>query len=214
MAKRSKSKLVKLGRAVSPKGIAAWAYLTEPAEGYGGGDDEHKITVFLKKKADDFAPFLAKLNEARKALAKEKGCKPSDITLPLKQAKEKQAELEGVEVGDPYIEFKSKPREKNGNIIPIPVVGADAKKTDTDVWGGDIVRVQCNLSGWEMPSPKGMTYGIKAYLSGVQLLKSNRSSGGGTDLFDADEAFAAEEGSDDLDLDSLEDEDFDFDAEE
>jgi len=207
MAKR-KNTMVKLGRAVSPKGIAAWAYLNEPAEGYAGGAEQQKITVFFDPKDEDFKKFGTVLTKARKKMAEEKGCKPTDIDLPLKQATEKIVEkVEGIKVGQPFIEFKTKPREKNGVVVPVPVVGADAKPTDQEVWGGDLVRVQCNLSGWEMPSPRGNSYGIKAYLSGVQLLKSNRSAGNGTDMFDAEAAFADDgEDSDGLDLDALDDE--------
>lgn len=188
MAKRQrnavKAEVSKLGKAVTPKGIAAWAYLNEPAEGLDR--DRQKITLFLTKTDPELKEFLKKLTAARDTFAKECGVKVESIAFPVKLATEKEtSKIKGIDLGTPFIEFNTNPREKNGVVVPVPVVGADAKPTDTEVWGGDIVRVQCSIAGWKNAGK----YGLKCYLNGVQLLQSNRQGGSGTDMFNADEAF-------------------------
>lgn len=193
MAKRSKgglkAEITKYGRAVSPKGIAAWAYLDDPAENMDG-KLKQKITVFFKKDDPEFQAFLKQLVETEKEHASATG-KVAGMPSCLKIATAKDLEkVPGIAVGDPFVEFSTNPREaKDGTVKPVPVVGANAQPTSEQVWMGDIVRVQCNIAGWEQPTKRG----IKCYLSGVQLLKSNKKGGSGIDMFAADAAFAQAE---------------------
>lgn len=193
MAKRTKggvkAEVTKIGKAVSPKGIVAWAFLDKPAEGLDR--DKHKITLFFDKADPEFKAFYKQLQESEAIAAKEAGSQPAATPSCVKAVTEKEmAKVKGVKIGDPFVEFSSAPREdKKGEIIPVPVVGPDAKATDKTVWGGDIARVQCSICGWTQPGKRG----LKCYLNGVQLLKSNNQGGSGTDMFSADSAFAVDE---------------------
>lgn len=201
-----KAEITKLGRAITPKGFAAWAYLTEPAAGLDR--DRQKITVFMKKDDPEFQTFLKTVLAARDKFAQEAGVKAENIGLPIKTATEKELEktskrISDLALGDPFMEFNTSPREKDGQVIPIPVVGTDAKPTNKDVWMGDTVRVQTSLVGWKNAGK----FGVKGYLQGVQLLVSTSTGGSGTDMFAAAERLETAEFTpateSNLDLESL-----------
>ncbi len=170
----AKTASIKDGRVRTPRGIAAFAYLTKPDTSYD--KCRHRITLFFEKKDPEFKAFVKTL----KALAKSVGMPASK--LPLKLANEKLSETCNVPVGTPHIEFASNTQEGGD---PLPIFNARGQVDGTlDVWGGDLVRVETSFSTWEL---SGKT-GIKGYLNAVQLLQSN---GGGR--ADAGSSFETEE---------------------
>ncbi|MCK5643596.1 MAG: hypothetical protein KAJ19_22545, partial [Gammaproteobacteria bacterium] len=82
---------------------------------------------------------------------------------------------------------------------------------DVFVYGGDIVRVEANVSGWELPSGVG----VKMYLNAVQLLKSNWKGGAGNAFAQEDEFLGEDADPEaDEDLDDETEEPFEADEEE
>lgn len=199
---------------ITPDGVAAFAYLDEPDEAFN--KVKHRITVFFDAKCAKFKKFvtlLKKLNKGWLVSQGEKVTGAGPIPGCIKKADEKMAETCGVAVGTPYIQFASTPREDDeGNVIPVPVVGANGKKTKLKVFGTDLVCVETTVAGYK--TPQGI--GITCYLNGVQLLEKRYKGGGGggtsfgvrddylSDDEDDDESFDPEEG----DADEEEHDDF------
>lgn len=209
MAKKIKAALkadiTKLTTLVTPKGIGAWAYLDKVAEGIDR--DKQKITVFFDPTDPEFINFGKKLIELDAEGAALTGAKAPSVPSCLKRATEKEAsKVAGVTVGQPYMEFSTNPRfDKAGELIPIPVAGPDAKPTEDPVWSGDIVRVQTAISNWSQTGKRG----LKGYLNGVQLLKSNRTGGNGLSMFSVDETFLQNDETSNPDLSALDSSDND-----
>jgi hypothetical protein len=175
--KKNDNVLTRLGKIRTPKGTAAFAFLGKPDNSFG--KPRYRINVFFDKADPEFKEFITKLKALNVEFGKSKGRKPNPI--PVKLTNEKLAGTVNLPVGTPFIEMTSKYDE---NSKPIPVFDASAEKIDTYVYGGDIVRAEGNVSGWELPAGVG----IKVYLGAVQLLQSNWKGGKGAS-FEAEEEF-------------------------
>lgn len=221
-AKTARAKLTNLKTLVSPDGIAAYPRLTKPHDPFGKGD-RFEITVFFDKtdtNYTNFAKVLAELqhkfrSDIGKVLGRSKKRAPATC---IKVADEKMVKKLGVELGQPYIQFVTKPQQDdNGNVIPIPVIGPDGRRIRKPVYGTDLVAVEGNVVGWETSQGTG----LKIYLGAVQILQSNwrKEAGAGFGVRDEyvkddedenidapDEAGLEEE---DIDLEDEEDEDLD-----
>lgn len=214
MAKRSntKAEITKIKKVRTPRCVAAFAYLTKPDDSFG--KERHRITcVFQDAKNDPEAKkFIADLVEMNNTFRKEHGKKPEKCPSCLKKADEKQAKLFGCDVGTLYMEFESNVTAEHDG--PIPRFNAAGEEdTGLTVYGGDIVRVEAQMCGWELPSGLG----IKGYLRAVQLLKSNFSGGSGS-TFEVEEDYLTDDEDGDGpeaegDFDNLEEE-APFEAEE
>ena len=166
MAKRRKSTTNKTevyGKAqVSPTGISMWSYLNEPAEARDGMAEKYKVALFFL--TDD--PVFKKFEKLVQAAMKKHGATEDS---PIKAADEYCVEyaveknIKGITEGMPYVSFTT----KKG---PIPIVDASGESTDEDIWSGDKARVQFNLCGWQF----GKKRGISCWLSGAQLIKTER----------------------------------------
>ena len=188
MANRRKStsnKTEVYGKAqVSPTGVAMWSYLNKAAEGMEGMADKFKISLFFSPDDDAFVKFEALVKAAMK---KHEATEVSPIKAAdeycVEYAEEKG--IEGITEGMPYVSFST----KKG---PIPVVDAGGSTTDEDIWSGDWARVQYNLCGWYFGKKKG----VSCWLSGAQLIRTNREGllttsaldSVGEDTFDGDSA--------------------------
>ena len=186
MANRRKStsnKTETYGKAqVSPTGVAMWSYLNKPAEAQDGMKEKYKISIFFDPTDPGFIKF-----EKLVAAANEKHGSTEDSCI--KEADEYCVEyawdkgVEGIALGTPYVSF-------NTSKGPIPVVDAAGAPTDEDIWSGDRARVQYNLCGWYFGKRKG----VSCWLSGAQLIKTNREGllttsaldSVGEDTFDVD----------------------------
>jgi uncharacterized membrane protein YccF (DUF307 family) len=184
-------------RIVTPKGIAAFAYLREPDTKFNS-DGIFRISVFFDKNDAEFKALVKKVKAAAKKLNID--------GTPIKLCNEKMAETTGQKVGTPFIEFRTKVSERTAN--GVPVYNARAQKDlSLNVYGGDIVKVDALLAEWETAGKRG----LKFYLNYVQLLKSNwTGSGHGfgeeEDYLDDDDNESLE--ADDSEFDDLEDESF------
>lgn len=210
MAKtKVKSKIKKLKTLVTPDGVAAFAFLREPDTRF---DEKFRINVFFDVKDKAVKTFFKVLKALENSYRQEQGKKPKPakaLAGCIKRADESLAELIGVKVGAPYIKFETNPRkDDSGNWIPIPVIGADGKRTNRFVYGTDLVAIETNVAGWA--TPQGL--GIKCYLSAVQLLESRYEGGNAGSQFGVREDFMSDEDDDESGPDieddaSLEDED-------
>lgn len=163
--KGPKAEITSIKTMRSPKGIAAYAYLTKPDQDF----DKYKITVLFDKKDPEYVAFVKEL----KALAKEAGVK----NLPIKLVDEKFSEKVGQPVGTPYVKFELDAEREGKPNGPIPTFNAAGKKDDTlQVYGGDIVRAEGRLVSWTLSGDSG----LKFYLKAVQMLKSNWKGGAGS----------------------------------
>lgn len=196
--------LTKIGKIRTPQGIAAFAYLKKPDTSFG--KSRYRINVFFDNDDTEFVQFKAKLEKVRKAFGKKLARKPNPI--PVKLTNEKLSKKTGQPVGTPYMEFATNFDENQPR--PVPVFDASAEvRDDLFVYGGDIVRIEGNVSGWELPSG----IGIKIYLNAVQLLKCNWKGGAGA-AFEAEDEFLGEDADPEADGDDLEEESFEDEDEE
>ncbi len=208
MANNQGAEITKIGRLRTPKGIAAFAYLRKPDTSFG--KSRHRITMFFNAKDEEFKTFVTTLKKMKEEFSTAKGRKSNPI--PVKKANEKLAETVGVKVGTPYCEFETKFKEGDKDIA---VFDARGKEDNTlDVWGGDIVRAEISMAGWELPTG----IGIKGYLNCVQLLKAGPRTGGAGSTFEVEEEYLVDDDAgespeadpktgDDLPEESFEDED-------
>lgn len=189
------SVLTKIGKIRSPKGIAAFAYLKKPDTSFG--KVRYRINVFFDAADPEFVEFVKKLKKVNTAFGKKVGRKPNPI--PVKLTNEKLAKATDQPVGTPYCEFETKCDPDQPR--PVPIFDASAvKRDDLFVYGGDIVRIEANVNGWELPSGVG----VKMYLNAAQLLKSNWKGGAGN-AFEQEDEFLGEDADPEAD-DDLEDE--------
>lgn len=191
MATKIKSKSKKMTTLVTPDGVAAFAYLTEPDERFG--DPKFRINVFFDvkdAKVKKFYKLLKKLEDAWRVENKRKPKPAKALAAVIKRADEKLAKLVGVEVGATYIKFDTNPRQnEDGGWIRIPVIGANGKPTSQRVYGTDLVAIETNISGWT--TPQGL--GIKCYLSAVQLLESRYEGASAGGKFGVREDFLSDD---------------------
>ena len=178
MATKAKTTLTTIKTVQAPDGIAAFAHLTEPDEGYGNNGPKHCITVFWDKTSDDFKAFVTLLKAANKkylvSIGRMKQNQKAPLPKCLKVCNEKTAKTTGQDVGTPYIEFATKPhQDDDGNWIPVKVYNAEGDLTRKRVYGTDVVSIECTITGWVMPESAG----IKCYLGAVQLLESRYQTG-------------------------------------
>lgn len=179
------AQITKIGRLRTPKGIAAFAYLNKPDTSFG--KSRYRINVFFSAKDPEFKTFVATLKKMKEEFSTTIGRKSNPI--PVKKANEKLAETVGVKVGTPYCEFDTKHKEGDA---PLPVFDARGKEDKTlDVWGGDIVRVEITMAGWELPTG----IGIKGYLNAVQLLKAGDRTGARGASFEVEEEYLVDDDS-------------------
>lgn len=189
------SVLTKIGKIRSPKGIAAFAYLKKPDTSFG--KVRYRINVFFDAADPEFVEFVKKLKKVNTAFGKKIGRKPNPI--PVKLTNEKLAKATDQPVGTPYCEFETKCDPDQPR--PVPIFDASAvKRDDLFVYGGDIVRIEANVNGWELPSGVG----VKMYLNAAQLLKSNWKGGAGN-AFEQEDEFLGDDTAD-PESDDLEDE--------
>jgi hypothetical protein len=202
----AKAKSTKIGKIRTPQGIAAFAYLKKPDSSFG--KMRYRINVFFDADAPEFDEFTGKLKKAAAAFSKKIGRKLNP--LPIKLTNEKLSKSTGQPVGTPFMEFETKFDENQPR--PVPVFDAsNTLREDVFVYGGDIVKVEGNVTGWELPTGAG----LKIYLNAVQLLKSNWKGGAGAS-FEKEEEFLGEDidpeaDGDDLEEESFEDEELDED---
>lgn len=194
MAKKD-SVLTRLGKIRTPKGVAAFAFLNKPDNSFG--KPRYRINIFFDKKDPEYVEFVGKLKKLNEEYGEQTGRKPNPV--PIKLTNEKLSATVNQPVGTPFIEMQSK---YDSNSKPIPVFNAAAEKIDSYVYGGDIVRAEGNVSGWELPAGVG----IKVYLGAVQLLKSNWQGGKGAS-FEAEEEFLGEDTDPQATEEELEEED-------
>ena len=193
MAKRRKAttnKTVTYGKnQVSPQGIAMYSYLAEPAEARDGMKEKFKVSLLFD--ADDpifkkFEKLLAAAN-AKHGSTEDSALKTVDEDM-VEYATEKN--IQGITLGQPYVAFTT-------GKGPIPIVDAVGADTDEDIWAGDTARVQFNMCGWYF----GRKSGVSCWLSGAQLIKTERQSLLTTSALDG---VVSEEGlDDDASLDEL-----------
>ena len=195
MANAKGAEITRLKTVRTPKGIAAFAYLTKPDTSFN--KTRYRISVFFDKEDPEFVAFVKLLREE----AKKAGLNPKKA-LPFKLANQKVAEAvkdEAVVVGTPYLELASNGEDKP----PIPVYNAAAQQEDgIFVYGGDIVRAEGTLCKWSMTAGEG----LKVYLRAVQLLKSNWNGGAGSSFETEDDYLSDDEAPEAEDDPSLEDE--------
>lgn len=202
----------KLGKCVSPRGVASWAFLNE-AQPDDQGREKFRITLFMDPAADETKEFTKKLKGWRAEAAKLFGKKPADMTMAIKEADADTIErstLTGI-VEPGWIQMEFNCTKKNGDATP-PIVDGSRNPTD-EPWKGDICRVQANAVAYNTGGKRG----VKLYLAGVQVLERNSKGGAsyGTDLFeeevpaedDNDSMFS---GTDDLPEQEIEDDDIPF----
>lgn len=197
----------KLGKGVSPRGITSWAFLENPQED-DKGREQFRITLFMDPDTDEAKEFQNKIKEWRKEGGKKFGKPVGDMQIALKKAEADVIERAGLEdrvkPGWLQMEFNSTRRREDDTMA---IVDA-SKQPCGEPWKGDISRVQFNAVAYR----SGGNFGVKLYLSGVQVLERLSSGGGsGTDLFDEEEIefdeSAGEEGSADDDLEAEGEED-------
>lgn len=210
-----KTKFKNLKTTMTPDGIASWAYLDEPDEAFG--KILQRITVFFDKDDDNFKTFLKLVMELRNKFFADNGMKPKGkLPKSVKVADKTLAEKAKVPVGSPYIQFETKPElGDDGQYLPVPVFNAAGERIRrvNAVWGGDIVSIETNITGWE--NSTGMD--VKFFLGSVQLLKSNRGRAERGTSIGAREDYITNDGEDDVtvegtpDVAGLIDEDLDLD---
>src|SRR3990172_3840414 len=198
----TKAEITKIKRIRTPRGVAAFAYLQKPDDSFG--KNRYRIDMFWPdyKENPEFTEFLKTLSKMNADFLKGLSRKATKVPGCMKVTDAKLAELVGVPVGTPHMSFETNADTAKG---PIPVFNAKAEREDSLlVYGGDIVRVETTISGWELPTGAG----INGYLNSVQLLKSNWAGGAGS-TFEAEQDFLDEdapEANDDV-ADALEEED-------
>lgn len=164
----------------SPKGIAGFSYLTEPDTKYGA---KHRIQIFVDSKDPEVKAFAATLRATEAKYLKTINKAAKDGIPGLKKADAYLAEKFGkfgVKEGSLYFEFSTNAREMEDGEGWLPVQHFDSKGVPTtklQVWGGDIVRAQVTLMGYNT----GTQFGIKAYLDAVQVIE--KRSGGRINTF-------------------------------
>lgn len=147
---------------VSPQGVALWAYLNEPAEGKDGIKPAYKVTLVFNPADPAFQKFEAIIQAAMKQHGSTESSPIKTVDdYMIKYATEKN--VQGIKLGQLFVTFKT----QKG---PVPVVGADGAPTEDIVWSGDIARVQMNIVGYVFMKKRG----VSCFLSGVQLIKTNR----------------------------------------
>ena len=208
MGKGAEMTKLKGGRLVSPVGTARYAYIGKPdSSTYGKG--RFRITVVFDKADPEFVSFAKKIAALSKLHEAGTGRKASG--LPIKLVNEKMSKGKdgksgtGDPVGTPYMEFVANGtyKDKQGNVCDavIRTFNAKAQEENCLVYGGDTVRVNCTIMGWEMPDGVG----VKGYLNTVQQLKSNWT-GGGSGFSDMSDEYGEDEAVEEETDDGLEDE--------
>ena len=192
---------LKGGKMVTPVGTARYAYIGKPDDSTYG-KNRYRITIVFDKKDPEFVAFAKKINALNKLHNAGTGRKSSG--LPIKLVTEKMAKGKdgksgtGDVVGQPYIAVESNSTDKDGVTKVMPTFNAKGQEENLLVYGGDTVRANITVMGWEMPDGVG----VKGYLNSVQRLKSNwdGSDGGFSDLSDeyGEDETVEEEQADDL----------------
>jgi len=192
MAKRTKSrkqKTVAYGKnQVSPVGTAMWSYLAKPSDEVDGMKSKYKVTLFFDPADPAFIKFEKVITAANeKHGSTEDSCIKAADEYCVEYSEEKG--IKGIVEGQPYVSFTT----AKG---PIPIVDVEGAPTDEDIWSGDMARTQFNIGGWYF----GKKSGVSCWLSGAQLVKTNREGLLTTSALDA-----VIEGKFDGDSKSLED---------
>jgi hypothetical protein len=174
-----KTDFTALKTVMTPDAVAAWAYLDEPDTAFG--KTKHRITGFFDPTDAKVKKFFKLLTELNKKFHADQGKKAAGKGVPkiIKKADEALVEKladERITVGMPYIQFETNPeQDDNGNWIPVPVFNARGQRIakKNAIWGGDVVSIETNITGWINASGQG----VKCYLSAAQLLeKGERTS--------------------------------------
>ena len=179
----------------TPDGTAAFAHLVEPDTAFN--KTKHRITVLFNPKAKEVKTFFALLKKLNKGWLVSQGQKVAGAgPIPdcIKKADEKFAETCGVEVGTPFIQFSSTPRENSdGEVIPVTVINAAGKKVAKTVFGTDLVCVETTVAGYKTT----LGIGITCYLNAVQLLESRYKGNSGGSTFGVRDEFLSDDDEDD-----------------
>lgn len=180
MSKKKFMETVKLGRGVTPKGIASWAFLETPQED-DNNREKYRITVIWND--SDLSDFKKQLKEWVTTTASHFKSKPAAVNVSLKTLDEEVVEkmnIDEVQAGMRSMEFNviAKGEAK-------PIVVDSTKQPCDQPWAGDICRVQFNAVGYKT----GSNVGVKLYLQGVQVVERNNMGGNryAADLFDEEE---------------------------
>lgn len=216
MATKQKNKSKKFKTLITPDGVAAFAKLTEGDETFSG-PAKQSIDVHYDIKDAKVKKFFKLLKAFENKWLKENNRKPKGakaLAGCIKIVDEKLSDTIKIPVGSPYIKFSTNAkRDSEGNWIPVPVVGANGKRTNVPVYGTDLVAIETTISGWT--TPQGI--GIKCYLSAVQILES-RYEGGAANAGKAfgvrDDFLVDDDSEEDTEIeddDSLVEEDMDLD---
>ncbi len=204
----------------SPAGTARYAYIDKPDDS-AFGKGRFRITVVFKKGDPEVAAFKKKLQAYAVLHAAEIGKPAAGARIPFKLVDEKMSKGKnpdvkpgtGDEVGLPYVEFVTNGTVK-GEAITIPTFNAAGKPDMLSIYGGDTVRVEGRVMGWELAGD----HGVKVYLNAVQQLESGWSGGTTGGSFNAEAEYLTEEADDATDeagqsfADADETDDSDFDT--
>jgi len=196
---------LKGGKMLTPVGTARYAYIGKPDDSTYGKGRFRLTIVFPDKKDPEFVAFAKKVAALDKLHNAGTGRKSSG--LPIKLVTEKMAKGKdgksgtGDQVGLPYIEVVANGKDKDGKELSMPTYNAAGEEEDLLVYGGDTVRANITLMGWEMPDGVG----VKGYLNMVQRLKSNWN-GGGAGFSDMSDEYGEDEEVEEDTVDGLEDE--------
>ena len=195
---------LKGGKLITPVGTARYAYIGKPDDStYGKG--RFRLTVVFDKKDPEFVAFAKKVAALDKLHNAGTGRKSSG--LPIKLVSEKMSKGKdgkggtGDPIGAPFMEFVANGRDKDGNDNTMPTYNAKGQEESLLVYGGDTVRANITVMGWEMPDGVG----VKGYLNSVQRLKSNWT-GGGAGFSDMSDEYGEDEAVEEETADDLEDE--------
>ncbi len=194
------------GKMLTPVGTARYAYIGKPDDSTYGKNRFRLTIVFADKKDPEFVAFAKKIAALDKLHNAGTGRKSSG--LPIKLVSEKMAKGKdgksgtGDVVGSPYIEVVANGKDKTtGEANTMTVYNAKGLEENLLVYGGDTVRANITVMGWEMPDGVG----VKGYLNSVQRLKSNWT-GGGAGFSDMSDEYGEDEEVTEEKADDLEDE--------
>ena len=180
---------------VTPKAIAAYAWVDNPDTGNQYSDDKFKVTLVFEPDTID------ELRAAAQEVAEKghPGVSPDDITMPFKDGNDKADKNEEF-AGKILITAKSKFKPQT----------MDAKRKalpkSVKIFSGDIVKALIVFLPYESTEKVRnektkkletvKSYGVTAQLKALQLIEKRNGGGDASSAFDDEEGFEAEEGLD------------------
>jgi hypothetical protein len=194
---------------VTPKGVAAFPWLTKPDTKFNE-EGVYKTGLAFDPEDPAFVKFKKKIEAIHKeavAAVKESGKKKVTVVSPFRPEEDE----EGEPTGRIIINAKSKAKQKyrDGTIQDVTLNIVDAKRNEvpssTPVYGGSVLRLAVRPAPYFMQGKCGITL----YISGVQVIELQSGGGGAADFFDEEEGYETEDVSESPFEDDAEDEDED-----